>query len=84
MTSAVGVERVVKRRRFHLHCACGAAVASSEKTAICTDCGETITFRRRRRLGWHRSSEENPAAWYLFQILGGLVLFVLVSLLADA
>lgn len=79
MASDVGVEHPVKRRRFHLHCACGATVASSEKTATCTACGEPVRFHARRSHRQQRSGEENPAAQELLLILGGLLLFALVS-----
>ena len=47
MTSTVAVGNSVKRRRFHLHCACGAIVRGREKTATCPNCGERVSFRRK-------------------------------------
>ena len=79
MASDPGVEHHFKRRRFHLHCACGATVTSSGKTAICPDCGGTIKFHRRWWHVRHPSTEENPAAKELFLILCGLLLFALAS-----
>jgi hypothetical protein len=39
------VESVVERT-FHLHCACGTSVVTSEKAATCSVCGEEIKVRR--------------------------------------
>jgi hypothetical protein len=38
-------EGPIRRRRFHLHCSCGASFTSSESTATCSECGTTVTFR---------------------------------------
>jgi len=39
------VESVVERT-FHLQCACGTSIVTSEKTATCTVCGEEIEVHR--------------------------------------
>jgi len=43
MTSEIGVEG---QRLFHVHCRCGAAISTSDKQAICPDCGETVEVMR--------------------------------------
>ena len=45
MTTSVHPDQAVRRRRFHLHCSCGATIASSEATATCSECGSVVTFR---------------------------------------
>ncbi len=47
MTSETTVKHSAKRR-YHLHCSCGATVVTDVKTAGCPDCGQTVVFRR----GW--------------------------------
>jgi hypothetical protein len=80
MTSALGVEHVVRRkRRFHLHCACGATIVTNERTATCTDCGETISFHRGRQLRQHWNPRPHKqVAQELVLILGGLLLSVVI------
>jgi hypothetical protein len=81
MTAAtIGVERS-RRRRFHLHCSCGSTVATSEKTAICTDCGQFIAFRRRRR--WRYASELRTVGQDLLLISGCALILILVFCLFD-
>lgn len=81
MTSAIGVEHSHRRRRFHLHCACGATVVTSDKTAICTACGQPLVFHGRRR---HRHTQSwslalpKQALQELLLILGALILGALV------
>jgi hypothetical protein len=41
----------VAERIFHFRCACGAPIDTTEKTATCTDCGQTIGVRRAMRRG---------------------------------
>ena len=49
MTSESTVKHVAKRR-YHLHCSCGATIVTGKKTANCPDCGKTVVFRR----GWSK------------------------------
>jgi len=44
------VESIVERT-FHLQCACGATIVTTENTATCTDCGQAVGVRRVMRRG---------------------------------
>jgi len=78
MTSAVTVYSSVKRRRFHLHCACGAITTGHEKMATCPDCGERITFRRKMYPQDWPSELLRSVSQELLIDFGGLVIFLLV------
>ena len=46
--------RPARRRKFHLHCSCGATVTSSDSTLVCPECGKAVTFRGTTRV-WRRA-----------------------------
>jgi len=76
MTSDVDVGPVL-RRRFHLHCVCGATVVTSHIPAACPDCGQRVTFHRRRWFGHHWDSQLRPVAQELFFYFGAVIFFLL-------
>jgi len=56
MTSESTVTHI--KRRYHLHCSCGATVVTGRKIADCPDCGKKVVFRR----GWSKREESAAGA----------------------
>ena len=68
MTAKGTVERVAKRR-YHLHCSCGATVVTGERTATCPDCGQIVMFRRDLRRRKHTLGD-TPTETFLWAPVG--------------
>ncbi len=76
MTTAISTERAVQRKRFHLHCACGATIIASKRTAACTACDRTIRFRGTWRVRQRLGALELRRILLLAGVVVGFLVFV--------
>jgi hypothetical protein len=83
VTTSIYPDRAVRRRRFHLHCSCGATIASNEPTATCNECGSIVSYRRASLLKADSIAIIRSVGKEIVPIIGWPVIVALVGYLAG-